>query len=130
LQSLFYPQMSQINADFFRLAARKARGQPTSPHLPTVLWACSPQRHIIPQTKPKHTHTPPVLRACSPQRHIIPQTKPKHTHTPTVLWACSPQRHIIPQTKTQAHAYADRAAGYQPAASHHPANASLCAANA
>jgi hypothetical protein len=74
--------MSQINADFFRLAAWKAKGQPTSPHLLTVLWACSPQRHII------------------------------------------------PQTKTQAHAYADRAAGYQPAASHHPANASLCAANA
>ncbi|MGI5925488.1 MAG: hypothetical protein ACOX9E_16215, partial [Lentisphaeria bacterium] len=68
---------------------------------PTVLWACSPQRHMTPQTPPKHTQAPTVLWACSPQRHMTPQTPPKHTQAPTVLWACSPQRHMTPQTVRQ-----------------------------
>jgi hypothetical protein len=47
---------------------------------------------------------------------------PKHTHTPNVLWACSPQRNTTPQTNPQAHTYAERAVGLQPAAEHDPAN--------
>ena len=46
--------------------------------LPTVLRACSPQRHMTPQaasvTEQPAARLPTVPRACSPQRHMTPQT--------------------------------------------------------
>jgi hypothetical protein len=124
-----------------------ANEKPKHTQAPTVLWACSPQRHMTPHTQTQaHAYANRAV-ACSPQ-HMTPHTqtqahagakraaglqpaaahdpaneKTKHTHTPTVLWACSPQRHMTPHTQTQAHAYAKRAAGLQPAAAHDPAYA-------